>query len=300
VRVVFGKALASVMAGSMALGTAQVLPDQRPGCFRNALSVSTNAGSQPTVHATGVQGVESATIQVNADADLRGGYFFYSLGQAKGDSANAPSYAWRLDGGGWRSGSLSAGFSGSTWSAAPGYLGDLAAGSDHTLEFAITFTSADQAGTYSGDVRIGSYMCGSAGTDGPLSLAFTPAASTPAHSSPSATPSHSASPSASPSPSPSPSSSSPSASPSPSQTPLILATALADHGTPVAAVKAGVSGGGGGGALALVLAALVMLLGLVMGFAPRAVRYRRLRMSEAGTGAGPGPGAASGGGEPVQ
>jgi hypothetical protein len=289
---VFGKALASVMAGTVAMSSAQILPDQRPGCFRNALTVS--AGSQPTAHATGVQAIESATIQVNADMDARGVYFSYTLGQVRGDANNPPSYAWQLDGGGWRSGSLSAGFSGSAWSADPSFIGDLSAGSTHTLEFAITFTSSGQAGTYSGDVELSSFMCGNQGVDGALSLAFTPGA--PASPSPSPTPSHSAPASPSPSPSSSPSpSATPSASASPSQTPLVLTTALSDPRTPVAVVKAAASGGGG--TLALILTALVMLLGLMMGFVPGVVRHRRLRVTEAGAGPGPGPGD---GGETVQ
>ncbi len=276
----FGRALAPVVAGCLAMCGAQAGHDEQTfgGCFRDALTIT--AGSQPTVHAVGAQAIESATLHVNRNGVLRGVFFEYSLGAVRGSASNPPSYAWRLDGGGWQSGTLSADGSG-TWTADPGELGDFDGGSTHTLEFAITFTSNNQAGAYSSDVQVGSFFCGGIGSGATLSLDFAPANPSP---SPSRTPSHSASPSASASPSTSPS---PSASASPSPSVLVL-LAPSHSQAPVAEVKATASGGGDG--IALVLAALVMMLGLVMGFIPGVLRQRRLRAASAGDGAGSGDG----------
>ena len=280
----FGKALAPVVAGCLAICGAQVARDQQTfsGCFRDALTVT--AGSQPTVHAVGQQAVESATLHVNRTAGLRGVFFQYSLGAVRGSGSSAPSFAWQLDGGGWQPGTLSSDGSG-TWTADPGELGDFDGGSTHSLQLAITFTSGDQAGAYSSDLQVGSFFCGGSGTDTPLSLDFAFASPSP---TPSRTPTHSASPSPSASASVSPS---PSASASPSPSDLVL-LAPTHSQAPVAEIKAADSGNGDG--IALVLAALVMMLALAMGFIPGVLRHRRLRGAEAGAGGEPGAGPGSG------
>lgn len=269
-------------------------PHSGTGCSRVGLSVTANGTSPSTVRAVGAQGVESATIRLNGSTGLRGAFFEYVLGQARGAAANPPSFAWQLDGGGWQPGTLSTGFSGPSWAADPGDLGDLAPGSTHTLRFAVTFTAADQAGAYSGEVQVGSFSCGNLQVSAPLSISFAPPASPSASASASPSKSASASPSAS-------ASRSPSASPSPSPTPSLTPTDLPSptlsgaSATPVAAVKASASGGGGGTGSALALAAFVMLLGLLMAFVPGVVKHRRLRAETGEAGAGP-----VGRGEPMQ
>jgi hypothetical protein len=163
VMVRIGVAAVLAVAFAVAPGSAQAQATNPP-CTITDISASDGLSvPTPVADRPGNRVVVRTVLHNTTGASFRNLNFILAVIPPSQTEGNAPSLAWRLDGGPWH------GF-GVTWQAPSGsapdwqsgivYTGDLAAGQTRTLELSASFSSGSKTGQYQDSLAFSADPCG--------------------------------------------------------------------------------------------------------------------------------------------